>query len=508
MTVLSKITLVTALVASFTQSALASSAAQDFSLEEISVTSVRGEQRTLHPSILLSKEYFDQTLPTAFTEIFRTVLGTGIRVNSRGEAVLRLRGSEERQSQIFIDGAPISVPWDGRADLSLFPASLVRQVRVIKSAAPLEYGANAVLGVVDISTLETGDEFEFGARSEIGNNGAFLFEGETYVPLDDGLSLQVGANYRTRDAISIADDAPIPFDPLIGDGRTNTDLEATSLFAAMALERDWGQLRLSAMNISAEKGIAAEAHLPPEQANVRFWRYPNWDLTQISLAGEVDVNETTSLRLNAWHQRFSQSILSFSDITYSAAQERQDDRDHTFGGRAVLSHDQDRYGFRLLTSFQESTHKQTESDLIANTNNGADRFRQRLFSFGGEVDFALADEVNTSLSIAYDRSSTPLSGGRPRQSAFSKFAGTAAIEWQASTDLTVTATIGQRTRFPTARELYGTALGRFLLNENLQPETVLVGDLTFAWAAPNTPLTLTVTGRIQSVVATVPDWRL
>ena len=466
---------------------------QDFSLEEISVTSVRGEQRALQPSLLLGKDLFDRTLPTAFTEIFRAVLGAGIRTNSRGEAVLRLRGSEERQSQIFIDGAPISVPWDGRTDLSLFPASLVRKVRVIKSAAPLEYGANAVLGVVDISTLETGDDFEFGARSEIGTHNAFLIEGETYIPLNEGLSLQVGANYRSRDAISVASSAPIPFDPLDGDGRTNTDLESTSLFAATALERDWGQVRLSVIDISAEKGIAAEAHLDPAQTDVRFWRYPDWDLTQVNFASEIDVGDTTRLRINAWHQRFSQSILSFSDITYSVAEEQQDDRDRTYGGRAVLSYDADFFGVRFLTSFQESTHEQRESNFVAGIIGGLERFRQRQYSVGGEVDFPINDEVKTSVAVAYDRSSTPLSGGRPRQPAFSKFAGSAAIEWQASPNLTITSTVGQRTRFPTARELYGTALGRFLLNENLRPETVLVGDLTFAWTAPTAPFTVSVT---------------
>ena len=493
MKVLSKFTLTVILASSCPFASTASDIGQDFSLEEISVTSIRGQQRALQPSLLLSKKQFDQTLPTAFTEIFRAVLGTGIRTNSRGEAVLRLRGSEERQSQIFIDGAPISVPWDGRTDLSLFPASLVREVRVIKSAAPLEYGANAVLGVVDISTLETGTEFDFGARSEIGTHNSFLIEGETYIPLDEGLSLQVGANHRRRDAISVADNAPIPFDPLDGDGRTNTDLESTSLFAAAAIERDWGQVRLSVLDISAEKGIAAEAHLNPSQTNVRFWRYPDWDLTQLSLASEIELGDTTSLRLNSWHQRFSQSILSFNDISYSTVEERQDDRDRTYGGRAVLSHDQDLFSVRLLTSYQESTHKQREFSFIADPTGGLERFRQRLYSVGGEVDIPFGEQIKTSFSLAYDRSSTPLSGGRPQQPAFSKFAGSAAIEWQATSNVTITGTLGQRTRFPTARELYGTALGRFLLNDSLRPETVLVGDLTVAWVAPNAPLTLTVT---------------
>jgi hypothetical protein len=48
----------------------------------------------------------------------------GIHTNSRGETVLRLRGSDERQTSIFLDGTPLTVPWDGRVDLSSLQVGL------------------------------------------------------------------------------------------------------------------------------------------------------------------------------------------------------------------------------------------------------------------------------------------------------------------------------------------------------------------------------------------------
>ncbi|WP_417460049.1 TonB-dependent receptor plug domain-containing protein [Kordiimonas sp.] len=462
------------------------------SVEEISVTAVRSEDRALQPAQSLNEQDIESRLPTDFTEVFRAVMGVGIRTNSRGEAVLRLRGSEERQSQIFIDGAPISVPWDGRADLSLFPASFIRNVSIIKSAAPIEYGANAVLGVVDISTFETSETFKLNARSEVGSHNSYLVEGEVFVPIGE-VDVQLGANHFSRDAVSVASREPIPYDPLTGDGRTNTDLESTSFFAAAALEREWGTLRVTAMDIDADKGIAAAAHIDPAEGNPRFWRYPNWHMTQLGLAGDIALSETTGLRINAWHQRFEQKIVSYSDVTYSTAEDRQDDRDRTYGGRLVLSHDWQSLTTRLVTSLQESTHTQTETDLTANTNSVPEQFRQRLISIGGEVDIPLGSRVKSSFSLAYDRASTPLTGGRPVQAAISNWAASGATEWQASNELTITATLGQRTRFPTMRELYGNALGRFLLNPDLKPETALVGDLTFAWAPATLPLELTLT---------------
>lgn len=462
------------------------------SIDEISVTAVRSKDRVLQPVLLLDDQYFKQSIPTDFTQVFRGVLGVGIRTNSRGEAVLRLRGSEERQSQVFIDGAPISVPWDGRTDLSLFPASLVRNVNVIKSAAPIEYGANAILGVVDMSTLESGDEFGLSARSEYGTHGSFQIEGETYIPVGS-ISLQFGGNHFRRDALSVADDEQIPFDPLLDDGRTNTDLKSTSFFAAATFDQNWGTFRLSVMDINAEKGIAAAAHTDPAVGNPRFWRYPDWHMTQISVAGDIDFNDTTNLRLNAWRQSFSQSIISYSDISYNLAEDQQDDKDHTWGGRIVLSNEWPYLTTRLVASSQQSTHDQIETDLIAKQSGYPERFRQRLSSIGGEIDVPLGDNTKASFALANDRASTPLTGGRPIQPALSRWASSGAIEWQVSPSLTITATLGQRTRFPTMRELYGTALGQFLLNSDLQPEASLVGDLTIDWAPSDLPVSLTLT---------------
>ncbi|MBL4839057.1 MAG: TonB-dependent receptor [Kordiimonadaceae bacterium] len=461
-------------------------------IEEINVTALRSEKRALQPALVLTKSHFERTVPTSFTEIFRVVIGVGIRTNSRGEAVLRLRGSEERQSQIFIDGAPISVPWDGRADLSLFPASLVRNVSVIKSAAPIEYGANAVLGVIDISTQETGDELQVSVRNEIGSQGAFLLEGEAYIPLDS-ISLQLGVNHRSRDAISVADDAAIPFDPLEGDGRTNTDMESTSLFAAATLEQDWGSIRLSGMDISAKKGIAAAAHIDPAKGGVRFWRYPDWNMTQINAAGDIDLSDTANLRVNAWHQRFSQSIVSYSDVSYSLAEDQQNDRDKTYGSRLVLSNDWSHVTTRLVASLQDSTHHQIETNLIANVSGDSEQFRQKLVSIGGEIDVPITNNLKSSFALAHDRASTPLTGGRPGQPSISRWAGNVALAWQASPEWTITSTLGKRTRFPTMRELYGTALGKFLVNPGLQPESAIVGDITFDWAPPEVPITVSVT---------------
>ena len=121
-------------------------------IDELVVTAPPAQRRALQPAVEMDRPQISERAPVALTDIFKGMPSVGIRTNSRGEAVLRLRGSEERQTGIYLDGAPLSVPWDGRVDLSALPAGLVDSVRVIVSAAPIEYGPNAVLGIVDIRT--------------------------------------------------------------------------------------------------------------------------------------------------------------------------------------------------------------------------------------------------------------------------------------------------------------------------------------------------------------------
>ncbi len=45
----------------------------------------------------------------------------------------------------------------------------------------------------------------------------------------------------------------------------------------------------------------------------------------------------------------------------------------------------------------------------------------------------------------------------------------------------VTLSSGRRTRISSARELFGEALGRFLVNDALRPETAWLADIAFDW---------------------------
>ncbi len=128
--------------------------------------------------------------------------------------------------------------------------------------------------------------------------------------------------------------------------------------------------------------------------------------------------------------------------------------------------------------------------------------RQRLFSVGAEVDHKLTDALKVTFGIGADHAETPLTGDKPAQPSSTSLGFLGAVRWKASPTLDVTASLGRRNRFPSPRELFGEALGRFQPNPDLKPEQALLGDLALAWQ-PSSMFTINSTAWFSDAGDTV-----
>jgi iron complex outermembrane receptor protein len=430
---------------------------------------------------LIDEQALLERAPIVAADVFRGQPSVGVRTNSRGETVIRIRAAEERQVQVFLDGAPLSVPWDGRVDLGVLPAGLIEAARVTPSAAPIEYGPNAVLGVVDLVSVAPDETGLRWAQTEVGSHGAANTSLAAGVRRDD-LMLVGAAAYMTRDGVASSDAEAIPFAPRSGDLRFNTDLESKTLFAAVGAERARGAARLSFLLVDAERGVAPEGHLDPASDTPRYWRYPDWRFNQLTLNADLELSEILSLRGTAWGPGFSQTIDQYTDASFENIAARESDDDHTFGARLIAGFEQNDWDARVVVNAQRSTHRQIDADLASGTVSPEGVFRQDLWSVGAEFDAALSPSLRASLSASYDHVSSPLTGGRAPQQDLSDWAGAMALAWRSSPDWSIQATLGRRTRFPTLRELYGEALGVFIPNPDLEPEIATLGEVTLLWA--------------------------
>ena len=447
----------------------------------ITVTAPAGRGRVTTPVVGLTDEALLDRQPRSVADALRGLPGVSVRTNSRGETVARVRGSDERQTLVFLDGAPLAVPWDGRVDIGLIPAGLLGGLSVRKGAGAIEYGANAVAGVVDLTTRQEGGV----AVAQAGPHALKNLSAAGVVPLG-GLSLTLAAAHQAQAALPVARLGALPFNQPASDRRLNTDLAATSLFAGLGGTAGALEWRASVLNIDARRGIAPESDRNPGSA--RFWRYADWNLTQAQIALELPIGAATA-RAVGWWQWFGQEIESYRDASYAALGGREIDEDDTVGGRFTLSYKLGPATLRWSLSGHLSDHHQTDVAIPPGTRPAALLYRQSLASGGVEADMPLGN-TRLTLGLGLDRSANPRTGHKPAQPARQAATFAAALALKPADRVSLTISGGRRNRFPSARELFGEALGRFLPNPALLPEQAWLADAELGWRAGRFTLTL------------------
>jgi iron complex outermembrane receptor protein len=428
------------------------------------------------------------SLPAApsLDQVFRTLPMLHVRRNSRGETEISARGSDSRQVAVLLDGVPLGLAWDGRADASVIPAGAVHEIQFIRGLSSMLYGPNALGGVIELSVGHTSSIQErASAQATLGGNQTGGFGGTLTgaVPLRTAGGsrwlLRAGADFSDSPGVPLARGVEEPL-PAENGLRVNTDSRTLSGFAAVRYQSEsgaWFSLAGSAFN--TERGIAAELGTD----NARFWRYPRVARLVTVLSGGTGHHRTPfggigDLEASIGVDAGRTEIDAFSSRSYSLPNgfEDGDDRtttfrligDHTLGNRAEL---------RGAFTWAEIRHDETLPDASA-------RYRQRLFSLGAETIVRLIEDGGTiqslrlSLGGAYDVGSTPESGGRESLGTLSELGARLGVSMILGDGTTLLhGGLSRRARFPSLRELYSGALNRFAPNPDLQPETLVAAEV-------------------------------
>ena len=93
---------------------------------------------------------------------------------SRGISTVELRGLGPERTLVLVNGrrfVPGGNGASGVVDLNMIPMALVERVEIFKSGASVEYGADAVAGVVNIVTRKQTDGLELRARGQVTSRG-------------------------------------------------------------------------------------------------------------------------------------------------------------------------------------------------------------------------------------------------------------------------------------------------------------------------------------------------
>jgi iron complex outermembrane recepter protein len=418
-------------------------------------------------------------------QVLRALPLVQVRTNSRGEAQFSLRGSgsDARQVAVLLDGIPLNLGWDARADLSVLPVTAATSLTLVRGLPSLLHGPNVLGGVVEVGVGHHPGHWMPPQSAEVSagieSTGAYSATASFAQPIRLGrgdFAVRAGAGYRDRPGFALARGIGQP--DAADDLRTNTDLVHRDGFIALRYLSDndaWATL--AASSFTAERGIPAELHTTAP----RYWRYPYVSRTIAVVSGGTGHHRTPfggrgDIEASIGVDVGRTDIVAYASGEYDDPIDTEQGDDVTLTLRLLADHTLgDRGDLGMAFMFADIRHDELLSRTVANA------YRQRIWSLAAETGWSVGDiilpNVRVSVGAALDGADTPASGDKPPLGSLTDWGGRlGATSAVANGTVLLHAGVSRRARFPALRELYSGALGRFAPNPALRPERLIAAE--------------------------------
>lgn len=426
-------------------------------------------------------------------EFLRRAPTVQIRANSRGEAQPDLRGAEDRQIAILVDGIPLTLGWDHRTDISVIPLTAVRKMTLYRGLSSMLHGPNVLGGAIEFdvgrgTSLETRVAPFVGAVS-VDHEGGVSTAATTGAAVESdggGWVFRSGAGYRDSPGVTLpsgtTDDRRLRTDLLRDSNgrRLNSDRRMADGFVAARYHGSGGGWLSTLATVSdTERGVPPEAHVD----DPRLWRYPHQARQLVTISGGTGTRDTRSgqgdLEVSFGLDRSTTQIDEYATPAYRTVVDGETGSTMTLTGRVLGDHNFES-GPEVWTALTVSSVSHDEGFMSGDSF----EYQQRLWSLGGEVEVGSEDILRSgqgatrwTVGASVDGSDTPRSGDKDPLGAIWDWGVRAGVSRAAAGgNVLMHAGFSRRTRFPSLRELYSGALGRFRPNPDLRPESLKAGE--------------------------------
>jgi iron complex outermembrane recepter protein len=436
--------------------------------------------------------------------------------SGRNEAGIRVRGFTSRgQVPLYLDGIPVSVPYDGTVDFNRFLTSDIAEIQVAKGFSSPLLGPNALGGSINLITKQPEKKFEADALIGTGSGSTLLSSMRLGSRLRN-FYLQGSVDWLQRDFVSLSGNFPLnKFQPT--DERNQSDSRDEKYSGRIAWNpKGQDQYVFSYINQKGEKGVPLYAGTNPNAtfSSSSYRRWPYWNKNSYYFLTNTEMGEASSIRFRAYYDQFRNGFDFYDDATYSTMKKSSSSHslydDHSAGASSefttrILS----RHVISASLFFKDDIHKETNiypgrSPYPFTTPTLLDR--AQLFSLGVQDAITLSSRLNATVGFSADHmkglqaqafngtqtSLLPVKCVSDPNNA--SYAGCTAHVWnynpQASASYALSAldslfvTFADRGRFPVLKDSYSYRLGAAIPNPDLKPEQSRTWDIGYSHVFP------------------------
>jgi len=434
----------------------------------------------------------------------------------RNESSIRLRGfTSKGQVPFYIDGIPVTMPYDGTIDFGRFLSNDIAEMQVSKGFSSPLLGANALGGSVNLVTRQPEKKLQGDVLIGTGPANALL----SSVSLGSKWQqfyLQGTFDWLESDYVPLSGNFPKnAFQP--NDARRNTDTRDAKYSGRFAwTPRGQDQYVFSWINQKGEKGVPLYAG-PNSAATFNafaYRRWPYWNKTGYYLITNTALGESSSIKFRGYYDEFPNVMDFYDDATFSTMKKATSNRsyynDHSAGGSTEFT-------TRLVP------HNLISASFVFRDDNHREKLeypavspypflspwqldRAQTYSLGFQDVITISAKLRATLGFSADylkgvqiqklnSSNTVLIPVKCESDPTNtSFGGCAAHIWnynpQASFSYVLTSrdtafiTVSDRGRFPLLKESYSYGLGKGIANPDLRPEHNTSFNIGYSHAFP------------------------
>ncbi len=458
------------LIFSLTTTGWAEGEDQVFQLGDVVVSTERETNGNITTVSKITAEEIKAGGAQTLDEALRMVPGVDVDNGSKGEMHINIRGFDQSDLKVLIDGVPTHEAYYRNLDLGQFPVESIAEIKIIKGASSLMYGANTMGGVINIITKKGTDDPTLSAAGAWGdyNTQHYAYNhGRQIGPINYFVTYA----YQNSEGFRLSDDFD-PEDPEVGldsdyqeDGgmRDLSDYERHALTAKVGYDVEDTQVYFSFNYNNNERGVPTESS--------RFWHFSKWDQWHVNLVAQQDIGDIVTLRARGYYVDHQDTLHNYTDKTRSefggAWFDKSSYDDYSAGGEIQsLFRIMDLATINLGLNYIYDQHKQ--QDYNPKRKNGSiitpgwtekEIYETRSYSVAMEAE-GYAGPLTFVGGVSYDRYEPVKSSEAAPVDPIDEYCPQGGFFLNLNDDKTIIhGSAGQKIRFPHMKELYSSKGG-------------------------------------------------
>lgn len=480
---------------------------ETFELGKIEVTDTKEAAKTSTTTVLDSQTMQEHE-STTIVEALNLLPGVNIQNGGgRNEQMIMLRGFDVKHAPLFIDGIPISVPYDGYVDFNRFTTYDLSQIELSKGLTSVLLGANTFAGAINMVTKKPTKAFEgevgLGVYSGNGKDG-YITAGTNQGSYYGIISL----SGTQKDSYPLSDDFPSGIKYEDGGSRNNSASKDNKINLKVGYTpNSTDEYSFNYIKQHATKGVPVfsgviDGAVIQDNTNgkaggtVHFWKWDYWDKESFYFLSKTDF-DTWYIKTRLFYDKFENKLDMYKNSTYTTlASTSAPYNDNTKGASietGMKLFDADTLKFALHHKID--THKELATPVI--------EMQDEISSFGAEYKKPITNATSLTLGASYDwekaqkapNSYYGTTGVSFTQGAASNAGGTAIssyttqqnfalgeasslnpmikLETKIDETLFVYGGVSKKSRIPSIKDRYSYKLGNYIPNPDLQEESIV-----------------------------------